>query len=58
MCWQSAAAVVALKAGATAAVIYGVRRLRKEKPKAALILMIAADSAMATIVAHNYAIGR
>jgi uncharacterized protein DUF5658 len=54
--WQSPIGLTAVKAGATAGLIYAAQRLRKENPKAALLLMIGANSAMATIVAHNFAV--
>lgn len=56
--WGSPAGVAALKGGATAGLIYAAERLRKDKPKTALFLMIAANSAMAVVVAHNAAIAR
>ena len=52
----SPAAMIALKAGTTAAAIAASERLRRRHPKAAAILMTAFNSAMAAIVAHNYAV--
>jgi hypothetical protein len=52
----SPAAMIALKAGTTAAAIMASERLRQRHPKAAAILMTAFNSAMAAIVAHNYAV--
>ncbi len=54
--WGSPGGVVALKAGATAGVIYAAERLRKRSPRAAWLFMIGANSAMATVVAHNFAV--
>lgn len=56
--WGSPTGVAALKGSATAGLIYAAERLRKQKPKAALFVMIAANSAMAAVVAHNVANAR
>ena len=51
------AALVAVKAGATGAIIFASERLRKtHHPAAAVMLMIGINSAYAMIVAHNYAV--
>ena len=51
------AALLAVKAGATGAIIFASERLRKtHHPAAAVMLMIGINSAYATIVAHNYAV--
>ena len=51
------AAFVALKAGATGAIIFASERLRKtHHPVAAVILMVGINSAYAMVVAHNYAV--
>src|SRR5207253_7791190 len=54
--WGSPVALAALKAGTAAGLIFAAERLRRDHPKAALILMIAGNSGMAAIVAHNYVI--
>ncbi|HZT76454.1 MAG TPA: DUF5658 family protein [Vicinamibacterales bacterium] len=56
--WGSPGGVLAVKAAATAGVVYAAERLRKSNPKAALLFMIGANSVMATIVAHNYTASR
>jgi hypothetical protein len=53
---HSPAALIAVKAGTTAAAIIVTERLRRSRPKTAILLMIGLNSAMAAIVAHNYAI--
>ncbi len=51
------AALIAVKAGATGAIIFASERLRKtHHPAAAVMLMIGINSAYAMIVAHNYAV--
>ena len=51
------AAMVAAKAGASAAIVFASERLRrKHHPAAAVMLMIGVNSAYAMIVAHNYAV--
>jgi hypothetical protein len=50
------AALIAFKAGATVGVIAATERLRKHSPKAALVVMAALNSVMATVVAHNYTV--
>jgi hypothetical protein len=56
--WGSPVGLAALKAGTAAGLIVAAQRLRKDHPKTALVLMIAANSGMTAIVAHNYAIAR
>jgi hypothetical protein len=56
---ESPAALVAVKAGTTAAVVVVSEHLRRRHHgKAAIALMIAVDSAYALVVAHSYAIAR
>jgi Domain of unknown function (DUF5658) len=47
-----------LKVASTTATIIATERIRKRHPRAAVVVMIAANSAYAMIVAHNYAITR
>ena len=54
---NSPAAFIAMKAGATAAVIYLTERLRKRHPVRAVFLMVGLNSAYAGILAHNHRIG-
>ena len=56
--WGSPAALAALKAATAAGLIFAAERLRRDHPRAALVLMIAANSGMAAIVAHNYAVAQ
>jgi len=56
--WGSPVALAALKIGTAAGLIFAAERLRRDHPKAALVLMIAGNSGMAAIVAHNYAAAR
>jgi hypothetical protein len=51
---RNGAALVAMKAAVTAAVIVGTERLWRHNRAAAVVAMIAINSAYATIVAHNY----
>jgi hypothetical protein len=53
----STPALVAVKAGSTAAIIYLTERLRKRHPVAAVLLMVGLNAGYATIVAHNYSVG-
>ena len=55
---NSPIAMTALKAGMLAGVIFTTEGLRKQHPKAALLLMVAMNSAYATIVAHNVDVAR
>ena len=50
------AAFLALKAGATAGMIWASERMRKKHPGRAVVLMLASNATMAVIVAHNYSI--
>jgi hypothetical protein len=52
----SPAAVVAAKAASTAGVVFASERLWKRHKTAAIVMMIALNSAYGAIVAHNYAI--
>ena len=56
--WGSPVTLAALKAGTAAGLIFAAERLRRDHPKAALVLMIAGNSGMAAVVAHNYASAR
>ena len=47
-----------VKAAGTGAILLLTERMRRHNRRAALLTMIALDSAYATIVAHNYAIAR
>ena len=50
------AAFIAVKAGVTAASIWGTEKMWKKNRAAAIAFMAVANSAMATIVAHNYSV--
>lgn len=50
-------AMLAVKAGTTAATLYLTERLWKKNRTAAIALMVCANSAYAAIVAHNYRVG-
>lgn len=50
------AGFVALKAGATAGMIWASERMWKRHPVQAVVFMAAANTAMAIVVAHNYSI--
>ena len=50
------AALISMKAAATAATIYVAERIRKRYPKRAMIFMAAVNSAYAFIVVHNYSV--
>ena len=50
------AGFLALKAGATAGMIWASERMWKRHPVQAVVFMAAANTAMAIVVAHNYAI--
>jgi len=50
------AGFLALKAGATAGMIWASERMRKKHPAHAVVLMLASNATMAVIVAHNYSI--
>jgi len=49
----SPAAFIALKAATTAASIYGVQKIRKRHPRATTVFVMAINSAMFAVVAHN-----
>ena len=51
-------AMAAVKAAGTAGVIFVSEKLRTKNKAAAIGLMIAANSAMAMVVQHNYRIAR
>lgn len=53
---DNTAALIALKAGTAAGVIYMTDRVRRHNRVASIIIMAAANSAYATIVARNYRI--
>jgi hypothetical protein len=53
---SSTPALVAVKAGSTAAIIYVTERLRKRHPVAAVFLMVGLNAGYASIVAHNYSV--
>jgi Domain of unknown function (DUF5658) len=48
----------ALKAGATAGIILLSEKIRRRHPMAAIVTMVALNSAYAVAVSHNYAIAR
>lgn len=54
----SPASLVAVKAAGAAGVLYTTEQLWKKNPTAAVVFMIAANSAMAWVVQHNYRAGR
>jgi hypothetical protein len=47
-------ALVAIKTGMTAAIIYATDRIWRKKPRTALTLMIVQNAAYMIVVAHNY----
>ena len=51
------AALIALKAGTTVGVLYMTERVRRHNRVASIVIMAAANSVYATIVAKNYRIG-
>jgi Domain of unknown function (DUF5658) len=53
----SPASLIAVKAAGAAGVLYTTERLWKKNPAAAVVFMIAANSAMAFVVQHNYRAG-
>jgi len=55
---SNSAAFIAVKAGATAGVIWASEKLWKKNRKGALILASAVNVAMAAIVANNYRVSR
>jgi hypothetical protein len=48
------AALVALKVGTAAGVLYMTERVRRHSPLGAVLMMVAFNSAYATVVANNY----
>jgi hypothetical protein len=54
----SPVAMTALKAGATAGIILLSEKLRKRNPVAAVVTMVALNSAYAMVVSRNFAIAR
>ena len=50
------AAFVALKAGTAAGVLYMTERVRRHSPLGAVLMMVAFNSAYATVVANNYSV--
>jgi hypothetical protein len=55
---KNSAAFVAVKAGATAGVIWASEKLWKKNRKAAVIFASVVNVAMAAVVANNYRVGR
>jgi hypothetical protein len=51
---ENSGALVAVKAASTVGIIYGSEKLWKRNRAAAVIFMIATNSAMAWVVQHNY----
>ena len=54
----NSAAILAVKAAGTAGLILASEKIRKKNKTAAVVLMVATNSAMAWVVAHNYQVGR
>ena len=54
----TAVGIAALKAAGTAGLIFECEKIRKKNRAAAVVLMIATNSAMAWVVEHNYRIAR
>jgi hypothetical protein len=52
----SPGALIAVKTAGTAATIFAVERLSKKHPITAVVTMVAINSFIATLAAHNYAI--
>ena len=50
------AALISMKAAASAATIYVAEKIRKRHPKRAMLFMAAVNSAYAFIVVHNYSV--
>ena len=55
---RSPATLAAIKGGTAAGLIWATDNLRRAHPVAAVIVMVAANSALATVVAHNYSVAR
>lgn len=51
------AALVALKAGTAAGILYMTERVRRHSPLTAIVMMAAFNSVYATVVANNYRLG-
>jgi Domain of unknown function (DUF5658) len=54
----NAAAMIAMKAAGSASLIFASEKIWKKNRTAAVVLMIATNSAMAWVVAHNYQVAR
>ena len=52
------AGMLAIKAGATTAVVYSAERIWRKNRTAAVVFMLAVNSAMALVVQHNYRVAR
>jgi hypothetical protein len=55
---DNSAAMIAMKAAGSAGLIFASEKIWKKNKTAAVVLMIATNSAMAWVVAHNYQVGR
>ena len=55
---KNSAALLAVKAGATASVIWVSEKMWKKNRKASIILTTAVNAALAAIVANNYRLNR
>ena len=53
---RNPAAFIAVKAGVTAAAIWGTEKIWKKNRVGAIVFMAIANSAMVTVVAHNYSV--
>ena len=53
---DSTPALIAMKVGTTAAIIYLTERLRKRHPVAAVVLMVGLNAGYASLIAHNYSV--
>jgi hypothetical protein len=54
----SPAALAAIKGATGASLIWATEHLRRDHPVAAVVVMVAANSALAAVVAHNYSVAR
>jgi hypothetical protein len=54
----STLSLVLTKSAATAGVLFGTERLARSHPKAAVLLMVGLNAAMAAVVSHNYALSQ
>ncbi|HSL20658.1 MAG TPA: DUF5658 family protein [Vicinamibacterales bacterium] len=50
------AAFIAVKAAGGATAIWATEKLRRKHPRGAFVLMVVLNSALATVVAHNYSL--